>query len=82
MKYCTYMRFTGIFGWLHGWTLIGISDEPRISGYAGDFMHLGCKIMLLEIEPPLPPQIRFIPKGAKKIQHLTTRAMTIPIDKE
>lgn len=77
MKYCTYLRFTGILGWLHGWTLMGISDEPVVSGYAGDFMGFGCKILLLEMTPPLPPRFRFIPKEAKKIHHVTVSVLRL-----
>ena len=65
MKYCTYVRFQGILGWLHGWFLVGISDEQRTSGYVTEFAHFGIKVLLLEMEPPLTPKFHFVPKGAK-----------------
>lgn len=67
-KYCTYVRFRGILGWLKGWFLVGISDEPRTAGYANDFVydyaHVGIKIMLIEIEPPLLATFHFVPRKA------------------
>jgi len=68
--YCTYIRFQGIFGWLNGWFLVGISNEKRISGYVADFANFGIYIMLLEMKPPLPPNFWFIPKGAKKLKRV------------
>ena len=67
-KYCTYVRFRGILGWLKGWSLVGIADEPRTAGYAYDFVsdyaHIGVKMILIEIEPPLLPNFHFVPKNA------------------
>lgn len=67
MKYCTYARPTGILGWLMGWTLVGISEKPVIGGYGMEFLGRGYKLLLLEMEPPLAQNFRFIPKGAKKL---------------
>lgn len=65
MKYCTYIRFQGVSGWLWGWFLVGVSDEKQTSGYLVDFAKLGIKVMLLEMESPLPQNFYFLPKKAK-----------------
>jgi len=68
MKYCTYARFKGIIGWFMGWYLVGIAEQPIFGGYSADFASMGCHLMLIELDAPLPYKFYFLPKGAKIIQ--------------
>jgi hypothetical protein len=79
MKYCTYVRFQGILGWLHGWFLVGISDKKRTSGYVTEFARFGIKVLLLEMEPPLTPGFHFVPNGAKIMGSGTMSMKTIGV---
>lgn len=77
-KYCTYGRLKGLFGWIQGWSLLGISEQPQAAGYTRDYMqdysHIGIKIMLVEMEPPLLSHFHFLPRKATVISSVSTKA--------
>lgn len=67
LKYCTYAKFPGIRGLLFGWFLVGLAETPHFGGYSADFAQQGCTLLLIELDAPLPPVFRFMPRKAKEI---------------
>ena len=60
-KYCTYVKYYGLFGFLNGWFLVGLSATPHFGGYANEFMasHDNFQMILIETEAPLKPSFMF-----------------------
>ncbi len=61
--FCTYARYRKI-GWLMGWFLVGMNNEPFMNGYANEFNNQGCKLLLMEFNDskPVPISFYFIPR--------------------
>ena len=77
MKYCTYVKYYGLRGFLYGWFLVGISPDKKFGGYAADFMASSdnFQMMLLEMEPPLVINFwLFRPYRSKIVNYLTFRS--------
>lgn len=66
--FCTYVRYKGL-GWIMGWFLVGINQNPTWGGYASDFAYNGnCKMLLIKMAGPLPSSFYFLPKKAEVIE--------------